>query len=103
MHLFSKLYLCSQGAVREDADAAVLELDSDAGDGVVPPNLRGASSPTCRADGESCRAFYHCCSEQCGCGPTGKDVCFSGFCRPETPVSLAEVRETLEEGGGEIR
>ena len=36
------LYLCSQGAVREGTEAAVLVLNSDVGDG-VPTNLRGAN------------------------------------------------------------
>ena len=43
LRLFSKLFLCSQGVVREDTEAAALVLASDAGDGVPssqPPDPR---------------------------------------------------------------
>ena len=38
------MFCCTQGAVRDGANATALELTSDAGDGVVPPNLRGAGA-----------------------------------------------------------
>ena len=63
--------LCSQGAVRDGTEAAVMALDSDAGD-VSSPNLRGAISVvsslgdgTCIADWKDCDQDSDCCSHNC--------------------------------------
>jgi len=93
LHLFSKLYLRSQGGARQGTKAAVNAMN-DAGD-VVPPNLRGATSvdallregedETCTLRGGDCETTNECC----GAGRCCDGRCLaggSGVCEVVSPV-----------------
>ncbi|EJK45996.1 hypothetical protein THAOC_35362 [Thalassiosira oceanica] len=108
-HLFSKHFSFIAGVATQVKEAAVLALDSDAGD-VIPPSLRGAANSfdpslgdsegeSCIKPGEYCRATFALSSPCCSgyyCGgqldhphamthPTCRKCLTNFFCPGRTP------------------